>query len=190
MADAELTVSSTRFLSALTATTDVVISSICGIISRIDRMISWMASIVVNTASDCRASTSPVRADVADTPSISCPISCSSSSIPCEECCVCSANLRISPATTANPRPASPARAASMDAFRDNRLVCVGISLIKRVISAMISRSSSSDRRQVLAFAVQSRPEGKTRIFHSFAQLSVPVLLLPVYLGKSPHYAP
>ena len=34
------------------------------------------------------------------------------------------ANWLISSATTANPRPASPALAASMDAFRDNKFVC------------------------------------------------------------------
>ncbi|MNI79730.1 hypothetical protein D3C73_1362060 [compost metagenome] len=34
------------------------------------------------------------------------------------------ANRRTSSATTANPRPASPARAASMAAFNASRLVC------------------------------------------------------------------
>jgi hypothetical protein len=39
-----------------------------------------------------------------------------------------SARRRTSPATTANPRPCSPARAASMAAFRASRLVCSLIS--------------------------------------------------------------
>jgi hypothetical protein len=39
-----------------------------------------------------------------------------------------SASRRTSPATTANPRPCSPARAASMAAFRASRLVCSLIS--------------------------------------------------------------
>ena len=42
----------------------------------------------------------------------------------------CSASLRISSETTANPLPASPALAASIDAFKDKRLVCSAISLI------------------------------------------------------------
>ena len=45
-----------------------------------------------------------------------------------------SANRRISSATTANPFPASPARAASMVALRANRLVCSDISVIVSVI--------------------------------------------------------
>ncbi|MPN59169.1 hypothetical protein SDC9_206889 [bioreactor metagenome] len=37
---------------------------------------------------------------------------------------VSSASFLISSATTANPRPASPALAASIDAFKAKRLVC------------------------------------------------------------------
>src|SRR5881227_3892200 len=43
---------------------------------------------------------------------------------------VCSASALTSEATTANPRPASPARAASMVAFSANRLVCSAIAVI------------------------------------------------------------
>ena len=46
-----------------------------------------------------------------------------------------SASLRTSSATTANPMPCSPARAASMAAFKANKLVWLAISAMTRIIS-------------------------------------------------------
>ncbi|MNM86299.1 hypothetical protein D3C81_984450 [compost metagenome] len=48
-------------------------------------------------------------------------------SISLVECCVLCANARTSSATTAKPRPASPARAASIAALSANRFVCSAI---------------------------------------------------------------
>ncbi|MNR14101.1 hypothetical protein D3C85_1305570 [compost metagenome] len=50
------------------------------------------------------------------------------------DCAVRAARLRTSSATTAKPRPASPARAASMAAFRASRLVCSAMLLITWMI--------------------------------------------------------
>ena len=58
----------------------------------------------------------------------------------CEERC---ARLRTSDATTAKPRPASPARAASTAALSASRLVCRAISSITPMMSAIFSRESA-----------------------------------------------
>ncbi len=65
---------------------------------------------VAAAASDCVAATREVISSVARA--------------------VCIANSFTSPATTANPRPASPARAASMVAFSARRFVCPAIEVI------------------------------------------------------------
>ena len=57
---------------------------------------------------------------------------------------VLDAKDRTSSATTANPRPASPARAASIAAFNANRLVCSAMLLITSIIPAILSESPFS----------------------------------------------
>ena len=52
---------------------------------------------------------------------------------------LCSASFLISLATTANPLPDCPARAASIDAFNASRLVCPVISII-RLTASLIDR--------------------------------------------------
>ena len=58
----------------------------------------------------------------------------------CEERC---ARLRTSDATTAKPRPASPARAASTAALSASRLVCRAISSMTPMMSAILREDSS-----------------------------------------------
>ena len=117
------------------------------------------------------------------------PLSCA----PCCTCCVDSlmrlvispaalldrsASLRTSSATTANPRPCSPARAASMAAFRASRLVWLAISEITWMISPIcvelvrISSMASTD----FCTAV---PPCSARTLVSLASLSAPCAAIP-----------
>ena len=57
---------------------------------------------------------------------------------------VFSANFRTSSATTANPRPDSPALAASIAAFSASKLVCSAISLITCKIPVIFSEALAS----------------------------------------------
>ena len=71
-----------------------------------------------------------------------------------------SASLRTSVATTANPRPASPARAASIAAFSASRFVCSAIRLISSRISPIfwLRSPSESERSAIVAtFSCMSR---------------------------------
>ena len=63
----------------------------------------------------------------------------------CEERC---ARLRTSEATTAKPRPASPARAASTAALSASRLVCRAISSITPMMSEILREDSSIARHR------------------------------------------
>ena len=67
-----------------------------------------------------------------------------------------SASFLISSATTANPLPASPALAASMEAFKESRFVCSEISVIVSTNSLIISDSFLSSSILVSTLIVTS----------------------------------
>ena len=86
------------------------------------------------------ASTTPTARAVSDW------ISVISSAIVRAARCDSSASWRTSSATTANPRPWSPARAASMAALSASRFVCSAIPVIVSTMPPMRSLRSPSSR--------------------------------------------
>ena len=77
----------------------------------------------------------------------------------CEERC---ARLRTSDATTAKPRPASPARAASTAALSASRLVCRAISSITLMMSEIFRDDSSISDIALTACATTAPPRSAT----------------------------
>ena len=108
-------------------------------------IVDWAVLTSAKTDSICSALTRTSRVPVrtsATTPSISSVARA-----------VSVASSLTSPATTANPRPASPARAASMVAFRASRLVCAAMAVMVRAMSAIWAADSSSRRITTLEAA-------------------------------------
>ena len=64
------------------------------------------------------------------------------------EACVRPARVRTSSATTAKPRPDSPARAASIAAFNANKLVCSAISRITSTTTLICLDCSSNSETE------------------------------------------
>src|SRR5882757_2471086 len=77
----------------------------------------------------------------------------------CDERC---ARLRTSDATTAKPRPASPARAASTAALSASRLVCRAISSITLMMSEILREDSSIRAIALTALATTWPPRSAT----------------------------
>lgn len=67
-----------------------------------------------------------------------------------------SANFLISSATTANPLPASPARADSIAAFNASKLVCLVISLMTDVKSTTAYVFISNSPMRLFAFSTST----------------------------------
>ena len=81
--------------------------------------------------------------------------------------CDSSASLRTSSATTANPRPCSPARAASMAAFSASRFVCSAIPVMVSTISPI-----RSERLASWLIATLTSWEDSRSPYHGLARLA------------------
>src|SRR6266566_2523586 len=79
---------------------------------------------------------------------------------------VCSASAFTSDATTAKPRPASPARAASMVAFNASRLVCPAMVLINSTTSPIRVAAFASSPTRSLVFRACSTASLASRRNH------------------------
>ncbi len=97
----------------------------------------------------------------------------------CEERC---ARLRTSDATTAKPRPASPARAASTAALSASRLVCRAISSITPMMSEILRDDSS-----IRAIAVDRIADDGSAAFGDGAGLRRIIFGLASVLGIALH---
>ena len=114
-------------------------------------MTVWIAAVICSNstwdwlvAADASSMSWFRSAPILTTPSVSawtCPMS---SEICAAACWESSASLRTSSATTANPRPCSPARAASMAAFSASRFVWAAMPEIVSTIWPICSERSAS----------------------------------------------
>ncbi len=131
----------------------------------ISPMMSLTRVVAATTASmaDSACCTTLAPAPISfDEPSISTRISLAASALR-------PARLRTSPATTAKPRPCSPARAASTEALSARMLVWKAMESMTSVISA-IFRELSVIRPMVATTSCISSPVSRTRVAFSVAR--------------------
>ena len=84
-----------------------------------------------------------------------------------------------SPATTAKPLPASPARAASIVAFRASRFVCSAMPAISRTTSAILVVETRSSSITPVAVSVRPTPSRPARAA-SWALLEISLIEAPI----------